>query len=63
MTVTRESTGKSVTAAYGGDKWDQRLNSFRQDMPLWWGDWGVSSECGDLQGGATPPAGFRARSH
>lgn len=39
----------TVTGAYGGDKWDQRTNSFREDLPLWWGDWGVSSECGNLR--------------
>ncbi len=48
MTAT-QSAATTVTAAYGGDKWDQRVNTFRQDMPLWWGDWGVSSECGELR--------------
>lgn len=38
----------SLTAAYGGEKWSERTASFREDMPLWWGDWGSSSECGRL---------------
>lgn len=46
---THEWTNLSVTSAYGGEKWDGRTNSFRQDLPLWWGDWGVSSECGELR--------------
>jgi N-dimethylarginine dimethylaminohydrolase len=39
----------TLTAAYGGAKWDERVASQREDMPLWWGDWGVSSECGTLR--------------
>ena len=34
----------SLTAAYGGAKWSPRTDSMREDMPLWWGDWGSSSE-------------------
>jgi N-dimethylarginine dimethylaminohydrolase len=48
--VTRDEVSDSTIAgAYGGDSWDQRTNTFRRDMPLWWGDWGVSSECGALR--------------
>jgi len=39
----------TLTAAYGGAKWDERVASQREDMPRWWGDWGVSSECGTLR--------------
>ena len=38
-----------LTAAYGGGSWSQRSAGMREDMPLWWGDWGVSSECGRLR--------------
>lgn len=38
----------SLTAAYGGAKWSGRTKPMREDMPEWWGDWGVSSECGRL---------------
>src|SRR5215217_5300745 len=38
-----------LTGAYGGQKWSERTASMREDMPLWWGDWGVSSECGTLR--------------
>ncbi|MBX6721871.1 MAG: amidinotransferase, partial [Dactylosporangium sp.] len=38
-----------LSAAYGGDKWSERTTSMRDDMPLWWGDWGSSSECGTLR--------------
>src|SRR5215207_9791529 len=39
----------ALTAAYGGTKWSERTATMREDMPLWWGDWGVSSECGTLR--------------
>lgn len=39
----------ALTAAYGGDNWAQRTAAMREDMPEWWGDWGVSSECGTLR--------------
>lgn len=39
----------ALTAAYGGAKWSERSATMREDMPLWWGDWGVSSECGTLR--------------
>ena len=39
----------TLTAAYGGPKWSERSRSFRDDLPEWWGDWGVSSECGTLR--------------
>jgi N-dimethylarginine dimethylaminohydrolase len=39
----------ALTAAYGGAKWSERTATMREDMPLWWGDWGVSSECGTLR--------------
>jgi N-dimethylarginine dimethylaminohydrolase len=38
----------SLTAAYGGAKWSPRLATMREDMPVTWGDWGASSECGRL---------------
>lgn len=38
-----------LTAAYGGGSWSQRSTPMREDMPRWWGDWGVSSECGTLR--------------
>jgi N-dimethylarginine dimethylaminohydrolase len=38
----------TLTAAYGGAKWSPRLDAMRDDMPLYWGDWGSSSECGRL---------------
>jgi N-dimethylarginine dimethylaminohydrolase len=44
-----EAPGRTaLSAAYGGAKWSERTQSMRQDMPLWWGDWGSSSECGRL---------------
>lgn len=39
----------TLTAAYGGTKWSERTTAMRDDLPLWWGDWGVSSECGTLR--------------
>ena len=39
----------ALTAAYGGEHWSQRTAAMREDMPEWWGDWGVSSECGRLR--------------
>ncbi len=39
----------ALTAAYGGENWSQRTAAMREDMPEWWGDWGVSSECGTLR--------------
>ncbi len=38
----------SLTAAYGGAKWSPRNDPMREDMPLYWGDWGSSSEHGKL---------------
>src|SRR5437763_672670 len=38
-----------LTAAYGGTRWSERTATMREDMPLWWGDWGASSECGTLR--------------
>ncbi|MGE3796421.1 MAG: dimethylarginine dimethylaminohydrolase family protein [Thermomicrobiales bacterium] len=49
MSPSHGSQPGSVTSAYGGDKWDQRLRTFRQEMADWWGDWGVGSECGVLR--------------
>lgn len=39
----------TLSAAYGGEKWSQRLTSMREDMAETWGDWGASSECGKLR--------------
>src|SRR5680860_1285114 len=39
----------TLTSAYGGAKWLPRTNNFRDDLSEWWGDWGVSSECGTLR--------------
>jgi N-dimethylarginine dimethylaminohydrolase len=39
----------TLAGAYGGEQWSERTASMREDMPLWWGDWGVSSECGTLR--------------
>ncbi len=39
----------ALMAAYGGENWSQRTAAMREDMPEWWGDWGVSSECGTLR--------------
>ncbi|CAN5653709.1 dimethylarginine dimethylaminohydrolase family protein [soil metagenome] len=38
----------SLTAAYGGAKWSPRSDPMRDDMSLYWGDWGSSSEHGKL---------------
>ncbi|HEX2280735.1 MAG TPA: arginine deiminase family protein [Thermomicrobiales bacterium] len=38
----------SLSAAYGGAKWSPRTAPMRDDMPQFWGDWGVSSEHGKL---------------
>src|SRR4051812_18023119 len=46
--VVQAPVSTSLTAAYGGGKWSQRTATMREDMPLWWGDWGSSSECGRL---------------
>nr|WP_312578732.1 arginine deiminase family protein [Sedimentibacter sp.] len=32
-----------------GDKWFPKETSFEDDMPLYWGNWGVSSEVDDLK--------------
>ncbi|MGH2533788.1 MAG: dimethylarginine dimethylaminohydrolase family protein [Thermomicrobiales bacterium] len=39
----------TLTAAYGGAKWSERVASLREEMVKAWGDWGVSSECGTLR--------------
>ncbi len=38
-----------IESAHGGENWSPRDTSFQQDMPDLWGDWGVSSECGELK--------------
>jgi N-dimethylarginine dimethylaminohydrolase len=38
----------TLTAAYGGAKWSERVTSMREDMLSYWGNWGSSSECGKL---------------
>lgn len=38
-----------IESAHGGENWSPRDTSFQQDMPDFWGDWGVSSECGGLR--------------
>jgi N-dimethylarginine dimethylaminohydrolase len=43
-----EGTTMSLTSAYGGAKWSPRVDGMRDDMPLYWGQWGSSSECGKL---------------
>ena len=47
--VVQSPVSTSLSAAYGGGKWSQRTATMREDMPLWWGDWGSSSECGTLR--------------
>lgn len=47
--VTAARALSTLTGAYGGEKWSQRHARMREDMPLWWGDWGCSSECGTLR--------------
>jgi N-dimethylarginine dimethylaminohydrolase len=47
--VAEPPVKSTLTGAYGGAKWAQRDASMREDMPLWWGDWGCSSECGTLR--------------
>lgn len=48
--MVAQTTPKSgLSAAYGGAKWSERTASMQEDMPLWWGDWGSSSECGTLR--------------
>src|SRR4051794_10141545 len=47
--MTATIARSSLTAASGGEKWSERSASMREDMPLWWGDWGSSSECGTLR--------------
>src|SRR5947208_16278655 len=42
------SMSTTLTTAYGGAKWSPRLEAMRDAMPLYWGDWGSSSECGAL---------------
>ena len=37
-----------LSAAYGGEQWSPRVATMTEDMPLTWGDWGVSSEIGKL---------------
>jgi len=39
----------TLTAAYGGEKWSPRLSALAEELPLYWGDWGVASECGRLR--------------
>lgn len=46
--IARE-TETTLTGAYGGAAWSARTLSMREDMSEWWGDWGVSSECGRLR--------------
>ena len=38
-----------LTAAYGGTKWSARTTSMQDEMARYWGNWGVSSECGRLR--------------
>lgn len=47
--VTNTTGRTTLSTAYGGAKWSERTASMREDMPLWWGDWGASSECGTLR--------------
>ena len=47
--ATAAPVESTLTGAYGGAKWSQRDASMCEDMPLWWGDWGCSSECGTLR--------------
>src|SRR5215216_390767 len=47
--ISQEPAKTVLTGAYGGQKWSERTASMREDMPHWWGDWGVSSECGTLR--------------
>jgi N-dimethylarginine dimethylaminohydrolase len=49
MMATVAPVRTTLTGAYGGEKWSERTASMREDMPLWWGDWGASSECGTLR--------------
>jgi N-dimethylarginine dimethylaminohydrolase len=37
-----------LSAAYGGELWSPRVASMTEDMASAWGDWGVSSEIGQL---------------
>ncbi|MBA3416202.1 MAG: amidinotransferase, partial [Chloroflexia bacterium] len=39
----------ALTAAYGGGAWLPRTSPMREEMACYWGDWGVSSECGTLR--------------
>jgi N-dimethylarginine dimethylaminohydrolase len=47
--VVQAPVTTSLSAAYGGEKWSQRTATMLEDMPVWWGDWGSSSECGTLR--------------
>lgn len=38
----------SLSAAYGGTKWSPRVLPLRDELPDYWGNWGVSSEHGRL---------------
>ncbi|MDO4396656.1 MAG: hypothetical protein Q4C51_07750, partial [Clostridia bacterium] len=35
--------------AIPGERWFPKETSFEEDMPLYWGDWGVSSEVDTLK--------------
>jgi N-dimethylarginine dimethylaminohydrolase len=39
----------ALSAAYGGAKWSPRLSAHREEMAETWGDWGVTSEIGQLR--------------
>ncbi len=35
--------------ALDGERWFQKESEFEDDLPLYWGEWGVYSECLDLR--------------
>lgn len=49
MAIEEASLSSTLTTAYGGGKWSPRMATMREDMPLWWGDWGSASKCVTLR--------------
>lgn len=49
MSTDYEKQLKNDIDALDGERWFPKESAFEDDLPLYWGDWGVYSECLDLK--------------